>query len=208
MSQYINLYQPQFHKQSGPLSARRLVQACVLVFVGLLLVYAYTLWQLAPVKQDIARLQTQQAAATQQLVQQAQQFAPVKKDALLAREIERLSKELASKKAILDLPSVEAFGNNQGFSPYLIGLARQRVEGMWLTGININAGGAELELFGSTLAPDLVPAFLQQLSKEPAFTGREFKTLSLERAETGTAKLNFTLRTSDMMEAKAAVGTE
>lgn len=206
MSQFINLYQPQFRKPSGALSARHLAQACLLVFIAFLAIYGYTRSQLAPLKQDIVRLQTQQAAATQQLALQAERLAPVKKDAVLAREVERLSKERDSKKAILDLPSVEAFGNNQGFSPYLVGLARQRVEGIWLTGMDINAGGADLELFGSTLAPDLVPTFLQQLSKEAVFTGREFKTLSLERAEAGTAKLNFSLRTSDAVEAETVLG--
>jgi hypothetical protein len=66
---------------------------------------------------------------------------------------------------------------------------------VWLTGVTISDGGEQLGLAGSTLDAQLVPRYLQQLSAEQAYKGREFKTFQMLRGE-APPHIDFTLHTA------------
>ncbi|MEW6352741.1 MAG: PilN domain-containing protein [Pseudomonadota bacterium] len=206
--QQINLYQPIFRKQRKVFSALALFQVCLAMIAGLLLIYVYARWQVQELEQVLARLQAQQVAAVSRVEDLNKRYAGRTKSAALEQEVARLEADVAAKQTVLQSFSGGGFGNSAGFSKYLEGLAKQRVEGMWLTGLSISAGGGALTIFGSTLAPELVPAFLQQLGKEPAFAGAEFKTLLMERPNTDTARIDFTLRTTDSVEEPARIAAQ
>jgi len=197
MKQQINLYQPIFRAQRKVFSALALLQVCVAVLAGLLLIYGYGRWQIVDLEKALARLEVQQVASVQRVEELNQRFAVKAKDPRLESEIAQLGTQIAGKQTVLQSFAGNAAGNTTGFSKYLEGLAQQHLEGMWLTGITISEGGRVLTLTGSTLAPELVPAFLQQLSKEPVFAGIEFKTLVMERPQTDTARVDFTLQTTE-----------
>jgi MSHA biogenesis protein MshI len=69
------------------------------------------------------------------------------------------------------------------FSSFFAGLARQDMSGLWLSSIRIGQAGNQLELGGGVSKAELVPKFLGKLSGEPAFKGRTFQVLSLNRQE-------------------------
>lgn len=66
------------------------------------------------------------------------------------------------------------------FSPLFEALARQSSDGLWLTGITVDGSREHLTIVGRALHPDLVPAWLARLQREPVFRERRFGTLALE----------------------------
>jgi hypothetical protein len=66
--------------------------------------------------------------------------------------------------------------------------------------IAIDESGNTLDLKGSVTAPEAVPEFLEVLSQEPAFSGREFKTFGLKLAEDDNPVIDFILSTEEGAE--------
>ena len=117
-----------------------------------------------------------------------------KKDATLAKKIILKTKELSNKQKVLNILSRDEFGNTNGFIEHISGLARQRIEGLWLTQIRIAGGGTNVALKGTTSKPSLLPKYLQRLSSEKAFSGTEFESLLMARQEKKKQLLNFSLQ--------------
>ena len=114
---------------------------------------------------------------------------------MLAGEVARLAVALKGRRQLIDSLSTRV-DDGAGMSVYLAGLARRRLDGLWLTGVQIAKGGAELQIKGSALDPELVPRLVQRLSAEAEFQGRKFRTLTIERPESDPKRVDFLLRTS------------
>ena len=71
---------------------------------------------------------------------------------------------------------------------------------LWLRQIVINTAENTLDLKGSALVPEAVPEFLEVLSEEPAFSGREFKTFGLKLGSDEAPVINFILSTEEGQE--------
>jgi hypothetical protein len=102
--------------------------------------------------------------------------------------------ELERKRALVTLLEQGIGRSNQGFSSALLGLGRQRVEGLWLTDFAL-ADGAELALRGRALSGALLLRYLDRLGGEAAFDGSEFRTFELERDAETPSVLRFEVRT-------------
>jgi hypothetical protein len=59
--------------------------------------------------------------------------------------------------------------------------ARQSLDGVWLTGFEIDAGGRELALSGRALGAELVPRYLERLNHESLLQGRQFSSLKVDQ---------------------------
>ena len=79
-------------------------------------------------------------------------------------------------------------GNVEGFAPYLAALARQTMTGVWLTGVEVGGPSRVLVLKGRVVDPDLVPAYIRQLNREPLFQGRTVSELRLTAKNEAAAK--------------------
>lgn len=75
-----------------------------------------------------------------------------------------------------------------GFSDYLRGLARQTVNGLWLTGFAVGQGGEGMEIRGRMLVAERLPDYIRRLNGEKVFQGRQFVSLSVERPVEKDAK--------------------
>lgn len=195
MNQQINLYQPIFRTQPKVFSAVTIAQGCLLVALGLLAVYGYARWQNTQLDREVTRLQGQQDALLKRIEDFSARFPARQKSPELDRQVTRLTAERAGKARAFAVLSDGVSGNTRGFSAYFAGLARQHVEGLWLTGLSIAEGGQQLSISGRTVNAPLVPRYLQQLSGEAAFNGREFKTFQMARAA-DTPLIDFSLHTA------------
>jgi hypothetical protein len=195
MSQQVNLYQPILRSQTKVFSALTILQFCGLLLLGLSLIYGYARWQDAKLGRDVISLQAQQDALLKRIEDFNTRYPLKQKNPDLERQLAGLTADRSGKVRALDVLSGGVFGNTQGFSGYLEGLARQHVEGVWLTGVTISDGGEQLGLTGSTLDAQLVPRYLQQLSAEQVYKGREFKTFQMLRGE-APPHIDFTLHTA------------
>lgn len=179
MSQQINLYNPIFLKQEKHFSARTMAQALGVIALGLIGLYAYAFIQL-PAGERTARQHREQVAAQRdQLLKLGAQLSSQGQRKTLQAEIARLDAEIKSSQATLDALGTAELGNTAGFSDFLAAFGRQALAGVWLTGISIGESGNELVVHGRALRPELVPAYLHALNKEPMMRGRRVTEMKL-----------------------------
>lgn len=198
MSQQVNLLAPIFRKQQTLLSGRLALLVCALVVAVLGVLHAVTVWQVAGLAREQQRLEARRDQATGQLNQLAEQMKGGGKSQPLVEERDRLKAELLKKREALAALSRSELGNTTGFSPQLIGFARQRLNGLWLTGIKLSGGGRSIELRGMALAEGLLPRYLTLLGSEPIFRGTRFGHAALNRDADGAGgRLRFELRSHD-----------
>ncbi len=193
MSQQINLYQPLFRKPQVLLSAAAMAQMAALSLLILLAVYGFGLWRQHQQAVELARLEARQQRATQQLGELVALRLPPAPNPGAEQQVQQLAQVYDHKQQLMTILRDHIHGNTGGFGDYLEGLARQRMEGLWLTEVQIGDGGQRLSLSGLSLTPEQVPRLLARLREAPAFRGKVFQTLEMAQEEDGGGALRFTL---------------
>ncbi|MEX2487898.1 MAG: PilN domain-containing protein [Pseudomonadales bacterium] len=195
MRQQINLLKSELQDQKPPLDAVSMAGIGVLVLALMSGWSGYSWWQvrtleaqqvstqkqLERMRQDVARLQEKQQATSP--------------SQLLESELRRAREELERRRQIVDRLSGGTFRNTEGFSALFESLARQHAEGAWLTDISVSKGGSFVSLEGETNTAELVPAYLERLMKEKAFSQVSFNTLELNVSEQEVSRLSFKVAT-------------
>ena len=165
-------------------------------FVAVLLVIsAFQWWQQQAQQQSLIEARLEKEALLKKIQTITTEIAATSDDSAFKRILLLKEQELQNKALVLTVLSGKAFGNTKGFAEQLTGLSRQHIEGLWLTHLDIHAGGEKLNLQGSTFTPEQVPRYLQNLSKEPSFYGVEFKTFLMER-DKGSTRVDFDIRST------------
>ena len=191
--QQVNLYQDELKTQKLKYSALMLVQLCLIFIVVFSAVAGFRYFQLQQHQASLVEHQQKQKMAMADLQKIQAELSLRKKDATLAKHIIEKTKELTNKQKVFGILSRDEFGNTKGFIEHISGLARQRIDGLWLTQIRIAGGGTDVTLQGTTSKSSLLPKYLQRLSAEKAFTGTEFESLLMARQEKKKKWLNFSL---------------
>lgn len=183
MSQQINLFNPIFLKQKKYFSALTMVQALGMILLGIGAIALYA-------KLQLAHLRPEASAVTAQLEAAQAQLAAVKTgpggrapDSALEAQVRHAEAEVAALQRIAALLRQGEGANVDGYSEYMRAFARQILDGVWLTGFSIGAGGRDIVLSGRALRPELVPAYLARLSSEPTMHGRAFGVLEMNLPE-------------------------
>lgn len=195
-AQQVNLYQPIFRREKKVFSARTLLVAGALAALGLFAIYSVALVRTQQLERQLNQQQVALDASQSRLQALSQARAAQGADPALEQRIERLRAERNFKLDMLDRLQRNQFGNRAGFSAYLRGLSRQHVPELWLTRVIVDNGGTELMLEGSAMAPAIVPRYLQRLSHESAFSGKEFRSVRMQRPEERDWHIDFTLATA------------
>ena len=195
MNQQINLFQPMFRREKKVFSALAMLQVVGVVVAALLGIYGYAYSQSAGLQAQYRQLQSQRTAAEAQVAELAKRYPPRRPSKLLAAQLKRAKKELAGKRRVVELLRSGRLGNTRGFSDFMVALAREHVDGTWLSDVVIGKGGHTVAIAGSTLRPDLVPVYLRRLGKESVFAGKTFSDMELSRPKSDPLRVNFELRT-------------
>lgn len=193
MTQQVNLLAPMFRKRRALLSARLSLLALVAVSAALGAGAAVGSWRTARLASEQVRLEQRRDQAAQRIEELGRLLA-ARAESTGDAELARLSAERDRKAQALALLARHDPGSARGFSPQFTGLARQHVDGLWLTRVELGAG--QMALTGMALDEALVPRYLKRLGSEPVFAGTAFEHAKLERAaESSAAGLRFELRT-------------
>lgn len=195
MSQQINLYQPIFRTTRKIFSAVTIAQTAGIFVVGLLLIYGYARWHVAALGDDIAALDAQRSAAMAQLQTLSAQSTPAPRSRIVTDQLREAEIEVAQKERLLVAFQTRRFGETRGFSRHFSALARERIDGLWLTRVVIRDGGVSLA--GAAEAGELVPRYLARIGRDGAFAGTEFPFLQLTRGDERSAPVEFTVTTSE-----------
>ena len=99
-------------------------------------------------------------------------------------ELASLQSRYASRQQVQGAIQSGAAGSLQGYSPYLVALARQshNLGGrpLWITELAVAPDGNGLDLLGRMTDPRVLPDYLNLLNDEPLFRGRAFAQVSLK----------------------------
>jgi hypothetical protein len=194
MHQQINLYQPIFRRQRKLFSAVTLMQIALVCLVVLSLFGGFIQFRLH-------RLQASEQALAAQYTHLSTNIETLKRNyndpALIALDarITALETSLDNKRSLFENMSTLADGTGRhGFSPYLAALTRQRISGLWLTGIQLSQGGREAQLLGMALEADLIPRYLQVLLEAFPRQSLTFRQVEISRHPDDPNRLAFVLQ--------------
>jgi Tfp pilus assembly protein PilN len=193
--QQINLFQASLRTPRQWLSVSQLAIAVSVLFGVLIAISSVQWWWLNRSNSQLQAAKQSQLKLAQRVDQLSKQITLSSNDSELKKSLSDKESELEDKQYVLQALTGKHFGNTSGFAEQFTGLARQHVNGVWLTGLYIHAGGEKLNLQGSAYEAELVPRLLQRLAQEPSFQGIEFKTMLMQRAEKST-QINFDLRST------------
>jgi hypothetical protein len=206
MMQQINLYTEEFKPKKVVLPLDQIVLSGAL---ALILCVGFTVL----VKSRISGLDQILSRQTQHYnsLQTRAGLLEKKADALRIDESmvnanKRLKERADNRAKMLQLLDSVVISEDRGFSPMLVGLARQRADKLWLTRIEIANSGADLAIEGRTTKPDSVPIYLQSLRKEPSFLGRSFTLFNLKAVKGSSSQLEFSLKSRLMANGKGIPG--
>ncbi len=175
---YINLYNPDLRRRVDVLEPRWVGLALLLVVVLLLVASLYSTFKAADVSAQLERaeqqLKNEKGSLAQTLERLKQGPSPV-----LVQELAATKQQLEVRKEVLALLQSGKLGVDKGFSEYFKGFSRLTMEGLWLTGLDIDAGGSEMEIRGRMMNQALLPEYLRRLNRESTFQGRAFAALDM-----------------------------
>lgn len=192
MRQQVNLLAPMYRKQRALFSARVSIGICLLVGVALTLIYFIAAWRGASLAGEVERLASTRDTATRRVNELAAALQGQGANPAAEAEVAALTQERDRKAQALAALALREASGTAGFSPQFIGLARQRLNGLWLTRIELSGG--QIALTGVTLSEELLPRYLRRLGGESVFAGTAFQQARVERVADG-AGLRFELRT-------------
>lgn len=200
--QQVNLFQPAVRKKQKPFSALMTVGAVLLMSVALTAFYMLESDKQTAANEVLFKLDAQEAELLSRVEVMAKEYPPKQKSQQLEQRIDLLHAEHNQKLRVLEHLDKKNASKIFGFVSYLEGLAKQRIPELWLTSIQIKEGGEDLLLEGSALNAHYVPTYLQRLSAEKAYIGREFYTFHVDRPEQDTGPVNFSIGTIISAEGK------
>jgi hypothetical protein len=179
VSQQINLFNPIFRKQKKYFSSVTMLQALGIICLGCALLVADAANRKRALKVQAAATDATLAAKQQRLNEVRVQYAPRAKSTTLGPELAAAQTELTQLTNAAETIKRGGFGDTRGFSDYFRAFARQSIDGLWLTELNIASGGASIGVQGNTLNAELVPQYMQRLAQEPVMKGATFSTLAI-----------------------------
>jgi hypothetical protein len=196
MSQQINLFDARFRRQKPHFSALTMVLAVAAVSVLALLIRELYAFQNRSLEATLAQTDKRVTELRGQAVRLGREFGAQGPSSALADELARLEEQLRVRRSLLEGIQGGASGDAEGgFSPYLTALARQTMQGVWLTGVEIGSASGSVLLKGRVVESELVPLYIQRLNREPLFKGREVRELRLAaKNEAGKRYVEFSLQ--------------
>jgi hypothetical protein len=193
--QQINLYQPMFRKERKLFSALALLQIGLACLLLLVLIGAYFQVQLHRLQASEQSLGNQHRYLENTLVALREDAG----DPALTALDQRIAglESTRQEHALLLAGMARLAGDRSGFAPYLVALSQQRLQGLWLTGVQLGMGGHSARLSGVALEAGLIPRYLEQLPEDPRLQGLDFSQVQINRRTGDSRGLTFSLQTRD-----------
>jgi Tfp pilus assembly protein PilN len=199
MMQQVNLYQPILRREKKVFSAVTMLQVLVIIIALMAGLYGYNVWQHDRLEQQLAALKEQERELVTRVATATRNLQARPESRELRQRVERARAERELKTRLIGVLDRRGEGPlaSRGFAEAFAGLARQPVNGLWLTHIEMNQAGAarELVLHGRTARAELVPQLVQRLGNETVFSGVRFQHMQVTTPPDGGNTLVFELST-------------
>jgi hypothetical protein len=179
MAQQLNLLDAGFRTVRTKLSGSTMMIAAGAVYAAMFLYESTEMKAKRAFDTRKAETDSKITALTVDLEKAKQSAKKREPDKRLVEEVARHELRLQAQREILTALETGGLGSSEGFSKYFAALARQRVEGLWLTKIGVNAADNNLVIGGRMLTADLLPTYIKALNKDDVLRGRRFGDLKL-----------------------------
>jgi hypothetical protein len=184
VSQQINLYNPQFEHKRKLFGAAAMAQALTLLAAGVVALSVYGSRQVVVLAHEASDGAIKVEKKKRELEAVSVEFAQPQKSPELEAELAENEAQLAALKRIAAAVDRGDLGNATGYSEYFKALARQHVDGLWLTGLAITGAGCDIGVHGRAVDASLLPGFLGNLTREKIMQGKSFGSLQIGHPET------------------------
>jgi hypothetical protein len=182
MSQQINLFNPVFLQKKKVFTAAAMAAALGVLALGLTAMGVAARVRVASLQVQADQGAAQLEKARKRLASVGAEFAPRKADPRLAEELAQAQDELLGLKEVAGVIERGELGDTRGYAEYFRALARQSVDGLWLTGVSIAGAGLDLGVRGRALDAALVPGYLGRLRNERVMQGKPVGSLQIGEA--------------------------
>lgn len=191
MNQQINLYQSQFRPQTRLFPAWFMLQAVAILLFGMVLATLFAQQRITNVEQELEVVSRQETVAMERLQNIGPLINAVTGEQNWSDQLDDSLRMLAERQAVLNLIQGSTLGDTKGFSRHMRALARQDIDGLWLTHIVLSALGDKTRLEGRAIRAELIPLYVQGLTLEVPFAEQRFHRFQIDSPteEEGTALL-------------------
>lgn len=178
--QEVNLYLPMFRKVTPMFSAQTILQLVSVAFVLLAGIYGYGKYENGKLQDNLERMQVRVANVQTKLDSLRTTSVPEASEDLEKQRVE-LTATLDKSELMLGLLAQSGLLGRQDFATKLETLGNKHIDGIWLTEIHFQAGGDQVSLAGWTQRAEMVPQYLNRISRVKEFEGVKFGTMKIER---------------------------
>jgi hypothetical protein len=182
MSQQINLFNPVFLQKKKLFTARTMAASLGALALGLAAVGVAAKVRVASLQAQADQGAAQLERTQKRLASVSAEFAPRQQDARVAEELSAAQSELLDLKQVAGVIERGELGDTAGYAEYFRALARQNMEGLWLTGVSIAGAGLDIGVRGRAMDPALVPGYLGRLRNERVMQGKPVASLQIGEA--------------------------
>jgi len=180
MNQQINLYLAQYRPQMRMFPAAFMLNVTGIAVFAMLALYWFAEQRVDGIQQELEIVARQEAVALERLQDIGPLINAVTGETNWSQQLDDSLRMLAERQAVLNLIQGSALGDTQGFSRHLRALARQDIEGIWLTHIALSALGDKTRLEGRAIRAELIPLYVQYLTAEPPFAKQRFHRFQID----------------------------
>lgn len=181
MQQQVNLYQPIYRDERKLFSATAIGTGLAIVACGLAALGLLCWWQVVSLERDMRDIEVQNVRRDKLIAIAAAVLERGESEHALSDRLNALALELEHRQQALRYLTNGAAGSRVGFAGRMEALARQQVDGLWLSGATFNADSARFALAGSAVNAELVPRYLARLANEPALAGAKLESLEISQ---------------------------
>ncbi len=182
MSRQINLFSTAFRRQRKPFSATWIVAGFVTTVALATAYYAVVAQPLQAMRAQRVDAAAQVKTVRDTLVAAGKEVQKTSNKAL-EDQVARAEAQLKGRQELVGRLQTGEIGNRDGYSKYLLALARQHLDGVWLTNIDISGPSDEFSVRGRTQRASQVSDYIKMLKNEEGFRGKPISTLSLVERE-------------------------
>jgi Tfp pilus assembly protein PilN len=125
----------------------------------------------------------EQQELNQELVKVIAQLPNAIVDKNLLMQIEREKKLLLKQKRVISFLRQDSINDSSSFTPLVEQLSQQNITGIWLSKFEVANQGQDIQLFGYAKTPSQVSRYLTMLGTQPAYQGRAFKQILVNRGD-------------------------
>ena len=182
--QQINLYQPASGEGKRPFSARAAAICVAIVVASVLVIWGYGSWEVSRVQRSVNALEQQKQRQDAAVTAVDSIHAARANPELLQAQVKELTAQVNIRRHALELLQHGVEGGASGFSGRLASLAHSHVDGLWIDHVVLWGSDGTMTLEGVAADADLVPRYLNGLSRDHSLSGVRFEQLAIERSRT------------------------